>query len=268
MSTGRRSGAELDRTGLFDLTDRTVLVTGAASGIGARLAVGFAEAGADVSCVDLAGSREGAQDTAARVEATGRRAIVIAADVTDAGDVDRAVAEHEDALGPLRHAVNCAGVNHGAHAEEMDEADFRRVVDINLTGVFLSCRAEARRMLEHGVGSIVNIASMSATIANRGLWQVHYNASKAGVKHLTTTLALEWAQRGVRVNALSPGYIETPLIAGPEWQDKKEGFARDTPMGRMGTPDDLVGPAVFLLSDAAAYVTGADLLADGGFTGW
>ena len=88
------------------------------------------------------------------------------------------------------------------------------------------------------------------------------------MKHLTTTLALEWAQRGVRVNALSPGYIETPLIAGPEWQDKKEGFARDTPMGRMGTPDDLVGPAVFLLSDAAAYVTGADLLADGGFTGW
>jgi NAD(P)-dependent dehydrogenase (short-subunit alcohol dehydrogenase family) len=254
--------------GLFDLTDRTVLVTGAGSGIGARVAVGLAEAGADVSCVDLPGQRGGAEDTAARIDAIGRRSAVIDADVTDASSIDAAVAAHESDLGPLDHALNCAGVNHGAHAEEMDPADFRRVVDVNLTGVYLSCRAEARRMLERGRGSIVNIASMSATIANRGLWQAHYNSSKAGVKHLTTTLATEWAARGVRVNALSPGYIETAMISGPEWADKKEGFARDTPMGRLGTPDDLVGPVVFLLSDAASYVTGADLLADGGFTGW
>jgi len=252
----------------FDLTGRTAFVTGAASGIGQRVAVGLAEAGADVSCVDLAGSHDGARDTVGRIADLGRRAVVLDADVTDADAVAAAVDEHERVLGPLDHAVNCAGVNHGAHAEDMDEADWRRVLDINLTGVFLCCRSQARRMLAHGHGSIVNIASMSATIANRGLWQAHYNASKAGVKHLTTTLALEWATRGVRVNALSPGYIETPLIAGPEWQDKKAGFARDTPMGRMGTPEDLVGPVVFLLSDAAAYVTGADLLADGGFTGW
>lgn len=254
--------------GLFDLTDRTVLVTGAGSGIGARVAVGLAEAGADVSCVDLPGQRAGSEDTAARIGALGRRATVLEADVTDADAIEAAVAAHEAELGPLDHALNCAGVNHGAHAEDMDPADFRRVVDINLTGVYLSCRAEGRRMLERGRGSIVNIASMSATIANRGLWQAHYNSSKAGVKHLTTTLATEWATRGVRVNALSPGYIETAMISGPEWAEKKEGFARDTPMGRMGTPDDLVGPVVFLLSDAASYVTGADLLADGGFTGW
>lgn len=253
---------------LFDLTGRTVFVTGAGSGIGARVAVGIAEAGADVSCVDLPAQRAGSEDTASRITALGRRAAVIDADVTDADQLDAAVAAHERELGELDGALNGAGVNHGAHAEEMDPADFRRVVDINLTGVYLSCRAQARVMLPRGRGAIVNIASMSATIANRGLWQVHYNSSKAGVKHLTTTLATEWAARGLRVNALSPGYIETAMIAGPEWAEKKEGFARDTPMQRMGTPDDLVGPVVFLLSDAASYVTGADLLADGGFTGW
>ena len=253
---------------LFDLSGRTALVTGAASGIGRRLALGLAATGADVSCVDLPASRAANEQVADEIRQTGRRAAVVEADVTDSEAVESAVAEHEAALGPLDHAVNCAGINHGAHAEELADADWNRVVDINLDGVFFCCRAEGARMLERGRGSIVNIASMSATIANRGLWQAHYNASKAGVKHLTTTLALEWAQRGVRVNSLSPGYIETPLIAGPEWQDKKEGFARDTPMGRMGTPDDLVGPAVFLLSDAAAYCTGTDLLADGGFTGW
>lgn len=253
---------------LFDLTGRTALVTGAGSGIGQRVAVGLAEAGADVSCLDLPAQRAGSEETADRIRGMSRRATVIDADVTDAEAIDDAVGAHERELGPLDAALNCAGVNHSAHAEEMEPGDFRRVVDINLTGVYLSCRAEARRMLDRGGGSIVNIASMSATIANRGLWQAHYNASKAGVKHLTTTLALEWASRGVRVNALSPGYIETPLIAGPEWAEKKAGFAHDTPMGRLGTPDDLVGPVVFLLSDAARFVTGADLLADGGFTGW
>lgn len=255
-------------TALFDLTDRTVLVTGAGSGIGQRVAVGIAEAGADVSCVDLPAQRTGSETTAERIRATGRRAEVIDADVTDEDAVAAAVTAHERALGPLDGALNAAGVNHGAHAEEMDAADWRRVIDINLTGVFLSCQAEARVMLERGRGAIVNIASMSATIANRGLWQAHYNSSKAGVKHLTTTLALEWAPRGVRVNALSPGYIETAMIAGPEWAEKKAGFAHDTPMGRMGSPDDLVGPVIFLLSDAASFATGADLIVDGGFTGW
>ena len=253
---------------LFALDGRSVLVTGAGSGIGQRVAVGLAEVGADVSCVDLPAQRDGSEHTARRIRDLGRRATVIDADVTEGDAVAVAVSDHERELGPLEGAVNCAGVNHGAAAEDLSAPDWRRVVDINLTGVFLSCQAEGRRMLGHGRGSIVNIASMSATIANRGLFQAHYNASKAGVKHLTTTLALEWARRGVRVNALSPGYIDTPLIAGPEWAAKKEGFARDTPMGRLGTPDDLVGPVVFLLSDAASYCTGADLLADGGFTGW
>jgi len=123
-------------------------------------------------------------------------------------------------------------------------------------------------MFKAGRGVIVNIASMSASIVNRGLLQAHYNASKAGVKHLTSTLAMEWVSRGVRVNSISPGYIMTPMISGPEWADKVQGFAEQTPMGRLGTPDDLVGPLVFLAGDASAYVTGFDLLVEGGFTSW
>jgi NAD(P)-dependent dehydrogenase (short-subunit alcohol dehydrogenase family) len=150
----------------------------------------------------------------------------------------------------------------------MPEDQWRHLIDINLTGVFLCCQAEAGRMLDHGSGAIVNIASMSATIANSGLWQAHYNASKAGVKHLTTTLATEWASRGIRVNSLSPGYIKTPMTSGPEWEEKLAEFAKDTPLGRIGIPDDLIGPTVFLLSDAAGFCVGTNLVADGGFTAW
>lgn len=253
---------------LFDLTGRAALVTGAGSGIGQRLAVGLAEAGADVSCLDLDVRRTGCDETAERIKAAGRRAIVLTADVTDPAGVDAAIEAHEAELGPLAVAVNCAGINHSAPAEEMTDEDWQRVINVNLTGIFYCCRAEARRMLDRGAGSIINIASMSATIVNRDLWQAHYNASKAGVKHLTATLAMEWARRGVRVNSISPGYIATPMISGPEWAPKRERFAEDTPMGRLGTPDDLIGPTVFLASDASAYCTGADLLIDGGFTRW
>jgi NAD(P)-dependent dehydrogenase (short-subunit alcohol dehydrogenase family) len=253
---------------LFRLDGRSALVTGGASGIGQRLAAGLAESGADVSIVDLPAQSEGAATTVARVTELGRRAVSIPADVTDPQSVEDAVAAHAAEFGGIDIAVNCAGVNHGSAAEDMDPVQWRRVIDVNLNGVFYCCQSQGRRMLEAGRGSIVNIASMSASIVNRGLWQAHYNSSKAGVKHLTSTLAMEWAQRGVRVNSLSPGYIMTPMISGPEWKDKVAGFRDQTPMGRLGTPDDLVGPTVFLLSDAAAYVTGTDLLAEGGFTSW
>lgn len=253
---------------LFRLDGRCALVTGGGSGIGQRLAAGLAEYGADVSIVDLPAQAEGSATTVATIEALGRRAVSIPADVTDPASVEDAVAQHETEFGAIDIAVNCAGVNHGSAAEELDPAQWRRVIDVNLNGVFYCCQAEGRRMLAAGRGAIVNIASMSATIVNRGLWQAHYNSSKAGVKHLTSTLAMEWARRGVRVNSLSPGYIMTPMISGPEWAEKVAGFRDQTPMERLGTPDDLVGPTVFLVSDAAAYLTGTDLLAEGGFTSW
>lgn len=255
-------------TELFSLTGQNVLVTGAAGGIGQQLAVGLAEAGADVACLDVPDQHAGLENVTGEIERVGRRSLVLGADVTGVDSLSDAIDTFENTLGPLTAAVNCAGVNNSAAAEQMSERQWRKLIDINLTGIFLSCQAEASRMLDHQSGTIVNIASMSATIANRGLWQAHYNASKAGVKHLTTTLALEWARRGVRVNSLSPGYIATPMTSGPEWEDKLAGFAENTPLGRIGRPDDLIGPTVFLLSSGASFCTGTDLIVDGGFTGW
>jgi len=142
------------------------------------------------------------------------------------------------------------------------------MIDVDLTGVFLSCQAEARAMLPQGRGSIINIASMSGVIVNRGLLQAHYNSAKAGVIHLTKSLAMEWAARGVRVNAISPGYTLTPMNRRPEVAEQLAAFAADTPIGRIASVEEMVGPAVFLAGDAASFITGANLLVDGGFTCW
>ncbi|MDA8067817.1 MAG: SDR family oxidoreductase [Actinomycetota bacterium] len=253
---------------LFSLEGRSALVTGAASGIGQRLATGLAEHGADVSIVDLPAQAAGSTRTAELIGDRGRNAHVIDADVTDPASVRAAVTRHVQIFGGLDIAVNCAGVNHSSPAEDLDPDQWQRVLNVNLSGVFYCCQAEAREMFASGRGSIINIASMSASIVNRGLLQAHYNSSKAGVKHLTATLAMEWVGRGLRVNSVSPGYIMTPMISGPEWAEKIRGFEEQTPMARLGTPDDLVGPVVFLASDASAYMTGADLLVEGGFTSW
>src|SRR5918997_1674943 len=250
----------------FRLDDQTALVTGAGSGIGRRVAVGLAEVGADVACLDRPGP--GLDEVVGEIERRGRRAVAVPGDVTVAADLAEAVQRSEAQLGPLTLAVNSPGIANAAPAEHMDLPQWQRVLDVNLTGVFLSCQAEARVMLGHGRGSIVNIASMSGTIVNRGLQQAHYNASKAAVAHLTKSLAMEWADRGVRVNAISPGYTATPMNRRPEVADQVRQFEADTPLGRMAAVDELVGPAVFLLSDAASFCTGVDLLVDGGFTCW
>jgi NAD(P)-dependent dehydrogenase (short-subunit alcohol dehydrogenase family) len=249
----------------FRLDQQIALVTGAASGIGRGIAVGLAAAGADIACFDLPGAA--LEEACAEIEAIGQRAIAIPGDVTDPDSVRGAVRDAES-LGPLSLAVNSAGIANAAPAEEMSLSQWQRVIDINLTGVFLCCQAEGGAMLEHGRGAIVNIASMSGSIVNRGLLQAHYNASKAAVIHLTRSLAMEWAHRGIRVNAISPGYTATPMNLRPEVAEQVTQFERDTPLGRMATVDELVGPAVFLLSDAASFCTGVDLLVDGGFTCW
>jgi NAD(P)-dependent dehydrogenase (short-subunit alcohol dehydrogenase family) len=233
---------------LFRLDGQTALVTGAGSGIGQRLAVGLAEAGAAaVACFDIPGSP---------------------GDVTSAADLAAAVAEVEKQLGPLTVALNCAGIANAAPSETMAQQQWQRMLDVNLTGIFLTCQAEAAVMLPRKRGAIVNIASMSGSIVNRGLLQAHYNSSKAAVIHLSKSLAMEWCTRGVRVNAISPGYTATPMNTRPEVAEQAKQFEADTPLGRMASVDELVGPAVFLVSSAASFVTGIDLLVDGGFVCW
>jgi NAD(P)-dependent dehydrogenase (short-subunit alcohol dehydrogenase family) len=228
--------------------------------------LGLAASGADVACLDLAGPALDA--VVAEIGETGQRAIAVPGDVTDPDSLAEAVRRTESDLGPLTLAVNSAGIANAAPAEEMSLQQWQRVVDIDYTGVFLSCQAQARVMLPRGRGAIVNIASMSGSIVNRGLLQAHYNSAKAGVVHLSRSLAMEWADRGVRVNAISPGYTATPMNTRPEVADQVRQFEADTPLGRMAQVDELVGPAVFLLSGAASFCTGVDLLVDGGFTCW
>jgi NAD(P)-dependent dehydrogenase (short-subunit alcohol dehydrogenase family) len=250
----------------FRLDQQTALVTGAASGIGRAIAVGLAEVGANVACFDLPGP--GLDDACAEIEKTGQKAVAAPGDVTDSASLTEAVQQTEDALGALTLAVNAAGIANAAPAEAMPLDQWQRMIDIDLTGVFLSCQAESKAMLEHGRGSIVNIASMSGVIVNRGLLQAHYNASKAAVIHLSKSLAMEWVDRGIRVNSVSPGYTATPMNLRPEVAAQVKQFEAETPLGRMATVDELVGPTVFLLSDAASFCTGIDLLVDGGFTCW
>jgi NAD(P)-dependent dehydrogenase (short-subunit alcohol dehydrogenase family) len=252
---------------LFSLEGKIAFVTGAGSGIGQRIAVGLAEAGASVGCFDLEASK-GLEVTVEQIKALGRQALAVRGDVTRAADLQQAVATVDKQLGPLSVAVNCAGIANAAPAEEMPQVQWQRMLDVNLTGIFISCQAEANVMLPRKQGSIVNIASMSGIIVNRGLLQAHYNTSKAGVIHLSKSLAMEWSDRGVRVNSISPGYTATPMNVRPEVAEQVKQFEADTPLGRMATVDELVGPAIFLSSQAASFCTGVDLVVDGGFVCW
>jgi len=250
----------------FSLKGKTAFVTGAGRGIGATIATGWAEAGASVACFDLDG--DSAEHTAEQLRGLGGKAIGIRGDVTDADSVSAAVERTVAELGGLDIALNNAGIAHQAPAEELAPADWRRMIDTNLTGVFLCAQAEAQVMLRGAGGSIVNLASMSGTIVNRGLTQAHYNSAKAGVMHLTKSLAVEWAQRGIRVNSVSPGYTLTPMTRRPEVACAKAEWEDQTPMKRMVEMAELVGPAVFLASDASSACTGLDLIADCGFVCW
>jgi NAD(P)-dependent dehydrogenase (short-subunit alcohol dehydrogenase family) len=251
---------------MFSLENEGALVTGAASGIGRGIAIGLAEAGAEVTCLDRPGTDiAGTVDEIVRL---GGRAVAVEADVTQEASLMDAITEHDARLRPLSVAVNAAGVAHNAPAEDLTVDDWQRVIDVDLTGVFRSCRAEGRAMLARRRGSIINIASISGTIINRGISQVHYNSAKAGVIQLTKSLAMEWAARGVRVNSISPGYTLTAMTQRPEARQRLDQFVSDTPLGRMAVPGDMVGPAVFLASSASSYCTGLDLIVDGGAVCW
>jgi len=253
--------AILDR---FSLAGRTAMVTGGGQGIGRALAIALAEAGADVAILDL--NPETAEQVADEIRALGRRSLAIRADVTKRDQVSSAVQSVIDAWGSLIVGVNNAGIGRWADAESMSESDWDAVIAVNLKGVFNCAQSEGRTMLAQGYGKIINTASMSATVVNRPQNQVAYNASKAGVVQLTRSLAAEWASRGVRVNSISPGYTRTALV--DQVADLVPGWLEDIPMGRMAEVTDLQGAVVYLASEASDYVTGHDLIIDGGFTIW
>lgn len=245
----------------YNLGGRLALVTGAGQGIGAECARALAEAGATVWCTDRDGERAAA--TAAALVAAGFKANSATLDVTDTAGLAALAAR----LPPLDILVSNAGVVTNSPAEEMTDAEWDTVIAVNLTGVFKTCRAFGRRMLEAGRGSIVNIGSMSGDIVNTPQPQCHYNASKAGVHHLTRSLAVEWARRGVRVNAVAPTYIATPLLDKlNEQPDLIDRWMDLTPMGRMGQPAEIAAVVLFLASDASSLMTGSIVTADAGYT--
>jgi NAD(P)-dependent dehydrogenase (short-subunit alcohol dehydrogenase family) len=249
----------------FSLAGCIAMVTGGGRGIGRSLAGALAEAGADVAIVDV--DSETAGSAADEIGRMGVRSLGIEADVTRSTQVQATVDTVVSNWGHLDIAVNNAGIARTGQAESLEEADWDAVLDVNLKSVFLCCRAEAQVMLGQGSGSIINIASMSARIVNRPQQHAHYNSSKAAVVQLTRTCAAEWAARGVRVNSISPGHMLTPMTDAMS-DEAKTTWISNTPMGRAGIPDDLQGAVVFLASAASQYVTGHDLVVDGGYTIW
>lgn len=247
----------------FDLTGRVALVTGATKGLGQSFAHSLAEAGADI----VIGGRDGAGAVQVRkeIEALGRRAIHHLGDITQRDQaqalVDAALAE----FGRIDVLINNAGYCIHRPSVEVTDSEWREVMSINLDAVWMMSQIVGRHMLERGRGSIVNIGSMSGDIVNRPQWQPAYNASKAAVHHLTRSLAAEWGPRGVRVNALAPGYMKTAMSPVDDPRFRRM-WIEDAALERYGRPEELGGAIVFLASDASSFVTGSVLTADGGYT--
>ena len=246
----------------FSLQDRVAVVTGAGQSLGLDIGRALRAAGATVVVAEI--NAEIGPAAAEELEGD-----FVQTDVTDpqsVRDMVRAVLENH---GRIDVFVNNAGIVHNIPSEEVPDEEWRAVLSVNLDGVFWCCREAGRVMLERGSGAIVNIASMSGLVSNHPQPQAAYNASKAGVIMLTKSLAGEWAPRGVRVNSVSPGYIRTPLtelgMSKEEWSNV---WLSSTPMGRLAEPREIAPAVLYLASDASSFVTGTNLVVDGGYTSW
>jgi NAD(P)-dependent dehydrogenase (short-subunit alcohol dehydrogenase family) len=246
----------------LSLEGKTAVVVGGTSGIGRALSLGLAEAGADV--IASARRQEQVEETAAAIEAAGKRTLRVASDVSDRASLENLSAKTLEHFGKVDILVNCAGKIKRAPTLTFPEDEWQSILDINLTGTLRACQIFGKHMLERGYGRIINIASLNSYVALAEV--AAYAASKAAVASLTRSLAVEWSKHGVLVNGIAPGVFRTALNA--ELLDStprgKELLMR-TPMGRFGKTEEVVGAAIYLASDAASYVTGEVLVVDGGF---
>ncbi len=247
---------------LFDLTGKCGYVTGAGSGLGRAIAIGLAEAGAAVVVSDI--NFIAAQGTAAEIQQSGGRAMALQSNVARKAEVEQLIQVTAAQFGGLDFAFNNAGILKLVKPEDLSEQDWQDELNVDLTGVFLCAQAAGRYMIAHGGGKIINTASISGMIVNSGLT---YSTAKAGVIQLTRVLAYRWAKHRVFVNCFSPGYIRTgmtaPHLTRPEVEQE---MVRQTPLRRLGEPRDLVGAAIFLASAASDFVTGQNIVVDGGVT--
>jgi NAD(P)-dependent dehydrogenase (short-subunit alcohol dehydrogenase family) len=259
---------------LFDLSGRVALITGAGAGLGEMIALGFAAYGCDVAAADI--NLDTAKSTASRVQTMGRRSIAVQVDVGDPAQIKRMVEETVRGLGSIDILVNSAGVAQMHHdsAENIPLEDWTRIIDINLRGTFVCCQEAARVMLKKGKGVIINFTSIAGVRGQQGRGLNVFCASKGGVNALTMELAIEWATRGIRVNAIAPCQFLTPALQhvmqekGLDPEQLMKMWTSNIPMGRVGQPKEIVGPALFLASDASSMVTGVILPVDGGYLAW
>jgi NAD(P)-dependent dehydrogenase (short-subunit alcohol dehydrogenase family) len=247
---------------LFSLKGKVALVTGGGRGIGQVVAIGLAKAGAEIVIV----SRTGADETVKLIEKEGGKAYSLKADVTKEKEVDAALAQIKSHSKSLDKVFNTAGICIHEDTFKASIADWQEVININLTGEYIVARAAGKIMADKGIkGSIINMASMSGSIVNIPQWQASYNASKAGVIHMTRSLAVEWAQYGIRVNSLSPGYIATPMSVDTP-KELRDAWMPLIPMHRMGTPEELIPAVLYLASGSAGYTNGSDVIVDGAYS--
>jgi NAD(P)-dependent dehydrogenase (short-subunit alcohol dehydrogenase family) len=258
----------IDSKKLFDLSGRVALVTGASVGFGEAIALAFADYGCDVAVSDL--DLAATQRVADAIKQKGRKSIALTTDTAIPEQITKMAVDTVRELGTIDIMVNCAGIPQHNAAEDTPVEVWDRVLDINLRGTFLCCQAAARVMLPKGKGVIVNFSSIAGSVGV-GRGANAYCASKGGINTLTKQLALEWADRGIRVNAIAPCQFLTPglkaVMAKPQFDPKKlmETWVSNIPLGRVGQPEEIVGPALFLASDASAMVTGVILPVDGGY---
>jgi len=252
---------------VYRLDDRVAIVTGGGRGLGEVFCRTFAAAGAAVVVADLI--EENAQALADELKKNGHRASAVRVDVRRTSSVQDMVNHTLSKFHRIDVLMNNAGIVYNEPAETMTNEQWNDVIDVNLSGVFKCCRAVAPHMIAQKSGSIINIGSMSGVISNHPQPQCAYNASKAAVIMLSKSLAGEWAKHGIRVNTISPGYMATEMtLAGRENPEYGPVWIETTPMGRLGKPEELGPLALYLASEASSFVTGANVLIDGGYTVW